>query len=64
MSGAHRIAESAPAVRAAELASSARHEVDAWLKFWQGDAEGALEQARAVLDALTGGRAPQRYAAL
>jgi hypothetical protein len=49
---------------ASELEAAARYEVAAWLAAWQGEWGRALEQARAVLDALRGGRAPQRYAAL
>jgi hypothetical protein len=51
-----------PGVR--ELQESARHEVLTWEAIWQGDWNGALLAARSALDALTGGRAPQRYAAL
>ncbi|MGH3520613.1 MAG: DEAD/DEAH box helicase [Haloechinothrix sp.] len=48
----------------AELQRSARHEVAANDAIWQGEWSRALECIRQVLDALRGGRAPQRYAAL
>jgi hypothetical protein len=48
----------------AELQAAAPHEVAAWEAIWQGDWAGALSHARSVLDALSGGKAPQRYAAL
>lgn len=49
---------------ARELAAAAGDEVAACLALWQGDLEKALEHARRILDALRGGKAPQRYAAL
>jgi hypothetical protein len=49
---------------AAELSRAASLEVGAWLAAWQGEWERALELAREVIDALRGGRASQRYAAL
>ena len=48
----------------AELQAAAAAEVAAWLAAWQGEWDRALDQARRVLDALRGGQAPQRYAAL
>ncbi|MFF3790844.1 DEAD/DEAH box helicase [Streptomyces sp. NPDC001981] len=48
----------------AELQGSVRDEVAAWDAIWQGEWQRALELIRKVLDALRGGRAPQRYAAL
>ncbi|MDH6700445.1 DEAD/DEAH box helicase [Streptomyces sp. MAA16] len=48
----------------AELQRSVHHEVAAWDAIWQGEWQRALELIRKVLDALRGGRAPQRYAAL
>lgn len=51
-------------VGAAQLHAAAGLEVAAWEAVWQGDWPRALEQARQVLDALRGGRVPQRYAAL
>ncbi|MFF5304818.1 DEAD/DEAH box helicase [Streptomyces sp. NPDC013161] len=48
----------------AELQSSVRNEVAAWDAIWQGEWQRALDLVRKVLDALRGGRAPQRYAAL
>jgi hypothetical protein len=47
-----------------ELQRSARLEVAACNAIWQGEWARALDQIRQVLDALRGGRAPQRYAAL
>ena len=47
-----------------QLARAARHEVDAYHSYWQGETERALEKAKLVIDSLSGGRAPQRYAAL
>ena len=49
---------------AVELQRAVRHEVDAADAMWQGEWERALDLIRQVLDALRGGRAPQRYAAL
>jgi hypothetical protein len=48
----------------AELQKSVSHEVAACDAIWQGEWARALELIRQVLDALRGGRAPQRYAAL
>lgn len=48
----------------AELQKSVSHEVAACDAIWQGEWARALELVRQVLDALRGGRAPQRYAAL
>lgn len=48
----------------AELQKSVCHEVAACDAIWQGEWARALELVRQVLDALRGGRAPQRYAAL
>jgi hypothetical protein len=47
-----------------QLGRSAAHEVIAYQAYWQGDLERALENAKRVIDSLSGGRAPQRYAAL
>ena len=47
-----------------ELSTAARDEVAAYHALWQGELDRALDHVRRVLDALTGGRAPQRYAAL
>jgi hypothetical protein len=47
-----------------ELERSAAFEVEAWQALWQGEWERAREFARRAIDALRGGRAPQRYAAL
>ncbi|MGK5114754.1 DEAD/DEAH box helicase [Geodermatophilus sp. CPCC 205506] len=47
-----------------QLAAAAQHEVSAWQAAWQGEWDRALESARAVLDALSGGRDVQRYGAL
>ncbi|MFJ8636965.1 DEAD/DEAH box helicase [Streptomyces sp. NPDC093568] len=47
-----------------ELQRSVRDEVAAWDAIWQSEWQRALELIRQVLDALRGGRAPQRYAAL
>ncbi|WP_405458116.1 DEAD/DEAH box helicase family protein [Streptomyces sp. NBC_00101] len=49
---------------AAELQRSVRNEVAAWDAIWQAEWQRALDLIREVLDALRGGRAPQRYAAL
>jgi hypothetical protein len=48
----------------AELQRSVGYEVAACDAIWQGDWAQALALIRQVLDALRGGRAPQRYAAL
>ncbi len=48
----------------AELQKAARFEVAACDAIWQGEWDRALDLIRQVLDALRGGRAPQRYAAL
>lgn len=48
----------------AELAAAARAEVAAWDALWAGEIELALTQAKAVIDAIGGARAPQRYAAM
>ena len=48
----------------AELQQAVRHEVSACDAIWQGELAQALDSIRQVLDALRGGRAPQRYAAL
>lgn len=53
-----------PPPGSAELARSAPFEVMAWQAIWQGEPERAMEYARQAIDALRGGRAPQRYAAL
>jgi hypothetical protein len=47
-----------------ELSAAAREEVAAYHALWQGELDRTLDHARRVLDGLTGGRAPQRYAAL
>lgn len=47
-----------------QLGQSASFEVSAYQAYWQGDIERALENAKRVIDSLSGGRAPQRYAAL
>ena len=49
---------------AKELERAAGSEVAAWLAAWQGEWERALDCGRRVIDALRGGQAPQRYAAL
>lgn len=49
---------------AMELQRSAPHEVAACLAAWQGEWDRALASAREAIDALGGGKAPQRYAAL
>lgn len=49
---------------AADLQRAVRHEVAACDAIWQGDWSRALDSIRKVLDALRGGRASQRYAAL
>jgi len=49
---------------AAELQKAASFEVAACDAMWQGEWPRALELIRQILDALRGGRAPQRYAAL
>lgn len=49
---------------ALELAASAPLEVAATLAAWQGEWDRALNYAKQVIDALRGGKAPQRYAAL
>ncbi len=46
-----------------ELLRSARHEVEACDAIWEGDVEHALDRAHAVIEALRGGKAPQRFAA-
>jgi hypothetical protein len=46
------------------LAAAAPHEVQAWAAAWQGDWERAVNSGRSVIDALSGGRDVQRYAAL
>ncbi|WP_413115327.1 DEAD/DEAH box helicase [Streptomyces sp. CY1] len=56
--------ERADAPGAAELQRSVRDEVAAWDAIWQSEWQRALDLIRKVLDALRGGRAPQRYAAL
>lgn len=48
----------------AELASAASYEVKAMDALWAGDFEGALRQARAVLDELARNPKTERYAAL
>jgi Rad3-related DNA helicase len=48
----------------AELGKAAQHEVRAYQAAWQGEWNSAVESARHAIDALTGGRAPQRYSAL
>ncbi|GAA2679831.1 MULTISPECIES: DEAD/DEAH box helicase [Actinosynnema] len=48
----------------AELQRAVSHEVVACEAIWQGEWSRALDCIREVLDALRGGRAPQRYAAL
>lgn len=47
-----------------ELGTAARDEVAAYHALWQGELDRALVHVRRVIDGLTGGRAPQRYAAL
>lgn len=47
-----------------ELQRSVSYEVGACDAIWQGEWARALELIRQILDALRGGRAPQRYAAL
>jgi hypothetical protein len=49
---------------AQELQISVHHEVAACSAIWQGEWDRAIELIRQVIDALRGGRAPQRYAAL
>jgi hypothetical protein len=46
----------------AQLSAASKDEVAAFQAAWQGDWGRALEHARKVVDSLTGGRAPQRYA--
>jgi hypothetical protein len=48
----------------AELQRAVSHEVAACDAIWQGEWSRALDSIRQMLDALRGGRAPQRYAAL
>ena len=48
----------------AELQAAAKSEVTAWEAIWQGEWDRALEALREAIDALSGGRVPQRYAAL
>lgn len=48
----------------AQLGKAAQHEVRAYQAAWQGEWNIAVESAREAIDALTGGRAPQRYSAL
>lgn len=47
-----------------ELQKAVRHEVAAWDAIWKGEWDRALNSVRQVTDALRGGQAPQRYAAL
>jgi hypothetical protein len=47
-----------------ELSAAAPHEVAAYHALWQGEIDRSLSHVRSVIDRLTGGRAPQRYAAL
>jgi Helicase C-terminal domain/DEAD/DEAH box helicase len=47
-----------------ELQAAAPHEVAAWEAIWQNQWDVALESCRQALDALKGGQAPRRYAAL
>lgn len=47
-----------------ELSAAAGYEVAAYHALWQGELDRALDHVRRVIDRLTGGRAPQRYAAL
>lgn len=46
-----------------QLGSSAAHEVEAYQALWHGEFDRALELAKRAIDSLSGGRAPQRYAA-
>lgn len=46
------------------LAAAAPLEVQAWTAAWQGDWDNALIAGRRIIDALSGGRDVQRYAAL
>lgn len=47
-----------------ELANAAQHEVSAWQALWNGEYDRAVVSAKSAIDALRGGQAPQRYAAL
>lgn len=47
-----------------ELSAAAPHEVAAYHALWQGEIDRSLNHVRSVIDRLTGGRGPQRYAAL
>ncbi len=47
-----------------QLGQSAAYEVSAYQAYWEGDLERAVENAKRAIDSLSGGRAPQRYAAL
>ncbi len=47
-----------------ELANAAPHEVAAWHALWNGEYDRAMASTRSAIDALRGGQAPQRYAAL
>jgi hypothetical protein len=58
-----RLQQTAP-LGTAELQSAAKHEVAAWEAIWQGEWERALVALRQAIDRLSGGKAPQRYAAL
>lgn len=57
-------AKQVPPVGTGQLGNAAPHEVNAYHAAWQGEPGRALVQARRALDAMTGGRAPQRYSAL
>ena len=47
-----------------ELGTSAAAEVAAWQSLWQGEWDRARDYAKRAVDAIRGGRGPQRYAAL
>lgn len=47
-----------------ELSAAAGYEVAAYHALWHGELDRVLDHTRRVIDRLTGGRAPQRYAAL
>lgn len=46
-----------------ELGAAVAYEVAAYQALWQGELDRTLDNVRRAIDRLTGGRAPQRYAA-
>ena len=64
ISDAREVYERVDPLGTTQLAQAAPHEVAAWVAAWSGNWTEALAQAKLAIDALQGGRAPQRYAAL